>query len=144
MAPDDQKLPKSKAPQRPVSPPPVPPVRTGWPRWLKLIIAAVLCVVVVIAIIELLPKPTAPRTGGRFNATGAIPVVTAIVANGDMEQNLYGTLTTQIWRLSLGAGYQFSPNLVAKAEYSFERGKETTGQKRDHEDMVAVEAAFKF
>jgi multidrug efflux system membrane fusion protein len=94
MAPDDQKLPKAEALQRPVAPPVA--VRSGWPRWLKLLIAAVLCVVVVFAIIELLPKPSAPRTGGRFNAAGAIPVVTATVANGDMPINLpaLGTVTS--------------------------------------------------
>ncbi len=94
MAPDDQNLPKPRADQRPV-----PVVQTAprtWPRWIKFAIAAVLCVIVVIGIIQLLPKPSAPRTGGRFNATGAIPVVTAPVVNGDMPINLsaLGTVTS--------------------------------------------------
>jgi hypothetical protein len=53
-------------------------------------------------------------------------------------------LTTEIWRLSLGLGYRFSSNLVVKAEYSFERGKELSGATRDHEDLFGLEAAFKF
>jgi hypothetical protein len=53
-------------------------------------------------------------------------------------------LTTQIWRLSVGVGYRFSPNLLVKAEYSFERGKELSGATRDHEDVFGLEAAFKF
>jgi multidrug efflux system membrane fusion protein len=98
MAPDDQKLPQKLPPpgadHRPVSP--VQSARRTWPRWIKFAIAAVLCVVVVIAIIQLLPKPAAPRTGGRFNAAGAIPVVTATVANGDMPIVLsaLGTVTS--------------------------------------------------
>jgi len=67
-----------------------------------------------------------------------------IVGNGDMNEYLYGGLTTQIWRLSLGLGYRFSPNLVFKGEYTFERGKEASGDVRNHEDLFAVEAAFKF
>jgi hypothetical protein len=53
-------------------------------------------------------------------------------------------LTTQIWRLSLGVGYRFSPNLLVKAEYSLERGKELSGATREHEDLFGLEAAFKF
>jgi hypothetical protein len=41
-------------------------------------------------------------------------------------------------------GYRCSQNLLLKAEYSFERGKTVTGDRRDHEDFVGVEAAFKF
>ncbi len=97
MAPDDQKLPPtlaSRSEQRPVLAVARPPRR--WPRWIKLLIAAVLCVVMVIAIIQLLPKPSAPRAGGRFNASGATPVVSAPVIKGDMPINLsaLGTVTS--------------------------------------------------
>ena len=54
------------------------------------------------------------------------------------------TLTEEIWRLSLGLGYRWSQNLLVKAEYSFERGKELGGKKRNHEDLFGIEAAFKF
>jgi hypothetical protein len=67
-----------------------------------------------------------------------------LVGNGNMSEFLFGPLTKDLWRLSLGLGYRFSPNLVFKGEYSFERGRETNGDSRDHEDLFAVEAAFKF
>jgi hypothetical protein len=63
------------------------------------------------------------------------------------DQNIYlfsGTLTDNLWRLSLGLGYRFSNNLILKAEYSFERGHTTTGETRDKEDLVALQAAFAF
>jgi multidrug efflux system membrane fusion protein len=94
MAPDDQKLPKTVY-ERPLAPPIVRAPRT-WPLWIKLVLAAVMCALVVLAIIQLLPKPTAPRNGGRFNASGAIPVVSATVIKGDMPINLsaLGTVTS--------------------------------------------------
>lgn len=52
--------------------------------------------------------------------------------------------TEDIWRLSLGLGWQFSDRLLLKAEYTFERGTEVGGGKRDHEDFFGAEAAFKF
>ncbi len=52
--------------------------------------------------------------------------------------------TDEIWRLSLGLGWQFSERLLVKAEYSFERGEEVSGETRDHEDFFGAEAAFKF
>lgn len=67
-----------------------------------------------------------------------------IVGNGDFGDYLFGDLTQQIWRLSLGAGYRYSPNLVFKAEYTFEGGKTTTGEQRDHENLFGVQAAFRF
>jgi hypothetical protein len=67
-----------------------------------------------------------------------------IVGNGDVNTFLYGAPTTDILRLSLGLGYRWSQNLVFKGEYSFERGKQVTGEHRDHEDLFALEAAFRF
>ena len=52
--------------------------------------------------------------------------------------------TTELWRLSLGLGYRFSDSLIIKTEYSFERGDELNGDKRNHEDFFGTEAAFKF
>jgi hypothetical protein len=49
-----------------------------------------------------------------------------------------------LWRLTLGTGYRFSPNLALKVDYSFERGKESDGETRDHEDLFATELAFRF
>jgi hypothetical protein len=56
----------------------------------------------------------------------------------------FSALTTELWRLSLGIGYRFSDRLVIKTEYSIERGRESSGESRDHEDFFGTEAAFKF
>jgi cell division protein FtsB len=56
----------------------------------------------------------------------------------------FGLPTSDLWRLSLGMGYQFSDHLVLKAEYMFEQGELSTGGARNHENMVSAEAAFKF
>jgi hypothetical protein len=64
---------------------------------------------------------------------------------GDMNSYVFGgKLTDEIWRLSLGLGYRWSPNLITKIEYCFEQGKEVGGNQRDREDLFAVQAAFKF
>jgi hypothetical protein len=64
---------------------------------------------------------------------------------GDGAYEYYGDdLAKNLWRLTLGMGYRFSPNLVLKADYSFERGEESDGEKRDHEDLFATELAFRF
>jgi hypothetical protein len=67
-----------------------------------------------------------------------------IVGNGPMGEYLFGPLTTEYWRLSLGAGYAFAKNLIVKGEYSFNRGVELGGAPRDQEDMVSLETAFAF
>jgi len=56
----------------------------------------------------------------------------------------FGLSSTDLWRLSLGMGYQFSDHLLFKVEYMFEQGRLSTGGARNHENMVAAEAAFKF
>jgi hypothetical protein len=56
----------------------------------------------------------------------------------------FGLPTSDLWRLSLGVGYAFSEHFVLKAEYMFEQGQLSTGGPRNHENMVAVDAAFKF
>ena len=67
-----------------------------------------------------------------------------IVGNGSMDNFLFAPTTEEIWRLSLGLGYRLNRNMVLKAEYTFEQGKELGGEKRNHEDLFGVEAAFKF
>jgi len=57
---------------------------------------------------------------------------------------MFGPLTRNLWRLSLCLGYRFSQNLILKAEYSFEQGQELEGDARDHENLFALEAAFRF
>ena len=68
-----------------------------------------------------------------------------IGGQGDPDDYVFGgDLTESLWRLSLGLGYRWSQNLVTKIEYSFERGKEVGGDKRNSEDLFAIQAAFKF
>jgi hypothetical protein len=74
-------------------------------------------------------------------APGGFP----IVGGGNMGTFFFGpVLTTEYWRLSLGLGYRFSPNLLLKGEYSFNEGRELGGEKRIHENVFALEAAFRF
>lgn len=70
---------------------------------------------------------------------GGVPIMG--LGNGDYFS---GNWTTELWRLSLGLGYRFSDRLLIKAEYSLERGRELSGESRDHEDFFGTEAAFKF
>ena len=67
-----------------------------------------------------------------------------IVGYGNFDNYFFDDLSSELWRLSLGMGYRFSDRLVIKAEYSFERGKEVDGDRRDHEDFFGTEAAFQF
>lgn len=82
---------------------------------------------------------TAARFGQIF-ANNGFP----IVGGGPMGQYLFGPLTTSYWRLSLGLGYRFSPNLVIKGEYCFNQGQELGGAARIDENIFALEGAFKF
>jgi hypothetical protein len=67
-----------------------------------------------------------------------------IVGYGNMGTYLFGPLTDNLWRLSLGMGYRWSRQLVLKTEYSFEQGKEIGGGGRHNENQFAIEAAFAF
>ena len=68
-----------------------------------------------------------------------------ITGFGNMGQYFFGdTLTTELWRLSLGAGYRFSDHLELKVEYSFENGELAGGGERDNENFFGTQAAFKF
>ena len=67
-----------------------------------------------------------------------------IVGNAPMGNYLFGPLTTEYWRLSLGLGYRFSPQLLLKGEYSLNHGREVGGQGRNQENLFALEAAYKF
>jgi hypothetical protein len=67
-----------------------------------------------------------------------------IVGEGDMNTYLFGPLSDEMWRLSLGVGYRWSPHFVVKTEYTIERGSSVTGPDRNHEDFFATEAVFGF
>lgn len=68
----------------------------------------------------------------------------SIVGFGNFNEYFMGTLTTEIWRASLGLGYRFSDNLALKMEYSFENGETVGGGSRDNENFFGTEAVFKF
>jgi hypothetical protein len=67
-----------------------------------------------------------------------------IVGGAPMSSYLFGPLTSEYWRLSLGLGYRFSPKLVVKAEYSLNHGQEAVGGTLNREDLFSLEAAYKF
>ena len=68
-----------------------------------------------------------------------------IAGNGDAGTYAFsGELTKELRLLSLGLGYRFSDQLILKAEYSFEHGKELDGTARNREDLFAATAAFAF
>jgi len=67
-----------------------------------------------------------------------------IVGNGDFEDYYFEELTKNLWLLTVGTGYRFSPNLVLKVNYSFEGGRELEGDPRDNEELFATELAFRF
>jgi hypothetical protein len=62
---------------------------------------------------------------------------------GDND-NDFSVPTTDLWRLSVGAGYRFNQHLLLKAEYLIEQGRLADGSLRNHENMFVVEGAFKF
>ena len=81
---------------------------------------------------------------GRFTQIFALGGGYPILGNANAAEYFPGPVTDQIWRLSLGLGYRWSRNFILKTEYSRERGKETDGESRDHEDLFATEAVFGF
>ena len=89
---------------------------------------------------DLTPKLYAAIRFSQIFADRGFPVV----GNGAMNEYYFGTLTDELWRLSLGLGYRWNPNLLFKAEYSLERGEAQGGGERNRENLFGVEAAFSF
>src|SRR5215469_16574369 len=92
------------------------------------------------AVHDVLPKFYVAARFNQIFANHGFP----IVGNGNFGRYFFGPLTEEIWRLSLGLGYRFSPNLIFKGEYSFEGGRQVNGDARNHEDLFAVEGAYRF
>ncbi|MEW6158054.1 MAG: hypothetical protein AB1813_11515, partial [Verrucomicrobiota bacterium] len=67
-----------------------------------------------------------------------------IVGNGDFGLYQFGRLTRRLWRLSTGLGYELSPSVLLKTEFSLDDGRELSGAPRHHENMFSIEAAVKF
>jgi len=88
------------------------------------------------ALQHLTPKIYGVTRFSQIRADGGYPIV------GDTPT--FGLPTSDLWRLSLGLGYHFNDHLIWKVEYMFEQRRLSTGGARDHENMIAAEAAFKF
>jgi hypothetical protein len=88
------------------------------------------------ALQHLTPKIYGVTRFSQIRAAGGYPI------EGDTAT--FGLPTSDLWRLSLGLGYQLNSHLVLKAEYMFEQGQLSTDGPRNHENMFATEAAFKF
>jgi hypothetical protein len=67
-----------------------------------------------------------------------------LVGHGDFGQYFFGPLTDELWRLSIGLGYRWSDNLLAKVEYTLEQGELVTGIDRDHHNFLGAEIGFQF
>jgi hypothetical protein len=77
----------------------------------------------------------------QINAPGGYP----LAGWGNMGEYFFRpSLTDELRRFSLGFGYRFGPPLVLKLEYSWEWGRTTSGEARDHEDFFGTEVGLKF
>jgi hypothetical protein len=88
------------------------------------------------ALQHLTPKIYGVTRFSQIRAAGGYPI--------EGNTATFGLPTSDLWRLSLGVGYTLSSHLVLKVEYMFEQGQLSTGGPRNHENMFATEAAFKF
>lgn len=75
-------------------------------------------------------------------ADGGMP----IVAHGDFGPPFFNPamMTDRIWRLSVGAGYEFSDNLKLKLEYNIDRQHFATSGQSDDIHFLAAEVGFAF
>jgi hypothetical protein len=69
-----------------------------------------------------------------------------LVGNGDFVSYFFDNegLAEELWRLSIGIGYRIGKNVLLKAEYSFENGKQRDGENRDEENFFGIEGAVRF
>lgn len=67
-----------------------------------------------------------------------------LVGHGGFGPFFFGPLTTDLWRLSLGLGYQWNRHLLTKFEYTLEQGELLNGGERNHENFLGAQVAFQF
>jgi hypothetical protein len=81
----------------------------------------------------------------RFSVISA-PKGFPIVGHGAFSEYFSNSasLTNSLWRLTMGTGWRLGPYLLFKTEYTFERGRNTNGDRRNHEDFFGMEAAARF
>lgn len=89
---------------------------------------------------QLLPNLYAAARWSQVLAPAGFPVL----GNGKWMDYFIDQQTENLWRLSLGLGYRLGPNVLLKADYTFNQGKALGGTKRTHENMVAAVVAFRF
>jgi hypothetical protein len=92
------------------------------------------------AVQQIVPKLYAAARFSQIHSSQGMPVV----GYGNPDDYLFGPLTRDIWRLSLGLGYRISENLVAKVEYSIEQRSLAEGGDRNQNHFVGAELGFKF
>jgi cell division protein FtsB len=88
------------------------------------------------ALQHLTPKYYAAARFSQIRARNGYPII------GDMPG--FGVRTSDLWRLSLGLGCNLNSHVALKIEYMMEHGQLSAGGPRNHENMIATEAAFKF
>ena len=77
----------------------------------------------------------------QINAPGGYP----LAGWGSLGEYFFRpSLTNSLRRMSAGFGYRFGPPLVLKLEYSWEWGRTTAGEARDHENFFGAEVGLKF
>jgi hypothetical protein len=77
----------------------------------------------------------------QVHAPGGYP----LAGQGTMAEYFFSkVLTTDLYRLSAGLGYQFAPSVLLKMEISPEWGTTTTGANRNEENLYSTELAVKF
>lgn len=67
-----------------------------------------------------------------------------LVGHGKTGTYLFGPLTTDLWRLSIGLGYPWNDHFITKLEYTLEQGELLSGSRRSGENFVGAELGFKF
>ncbi len=65
-------------------------------------------------------------------------------AAAEAEYTSPNALATNLSRLSVGLGYQFSPPVVLKFDFSPEWGQTSSGDSRDQENQFSTELGLKF
>ncbi|HEY1763979.1 MAG TPA: hypothetical protein VGF85_03585 [Opitutaceae bacterium] len=76
-----------------------------------------------------------------IRAPGGYP----IAGLGNFEDYFFSSiLTSELYRLSIGVGYQFAAPVELKFDYSPEWGRTTAGGGRDREDLFSTELGVKF
>ncbi|HTD85131.1 MAG TPA: hypothetical protein VK850_01015 [Candidatus Binatia bacterium] len=92
-------------------------------------------------VFNITPKIYAAARFSQIFAGSGFPL---LGASGNWFNYFMTELTTELSRLSVGIGYRPVPNLLLKTDFTYNTGETVSGESRNHENLFAVEAAFKF